>query len=178
MIKPILKYPNPILKQKSLDIVDDKWHMRFNPIETIAEDLVDTMLSENALGLSAPQIGMLDRVIAIMAVQPGSTKPSPLVLVNPTITHNMGMNAENVEGCLSFPNYTQKVKRNLTITVEYVSTEGKREKSMFSDLEAIAIQHEIDHLNGIVFIDHLSPLKRSLVHAKLTKRKKNGYIKL
>lgn len=178
MIKPIIKYPDTLLKQMSLDIVDDKWHMRFNPIETIAEDLVDTMLSENALGLSAPQIGMLDRVIAIMAVQYGSTKPSPLVMVNPVIMGKEGSKVETVEGCLSFPNYTQNVKRPSIIVVEYLTTEGQRMSAMFNGVEAIVIQHEIDHLNGIVFIDHLSPLKKSLVHAKLTKRKKNGQIKL
>ena len=136
-----------ILRKKSreVDIIDDK-------IQTLIDDMIETMYKYNGVGLAGPQVGVLKRVIVIDLYD----GEEPLKLVNPKIIKTKG-EQEVEEGCLSFPNEYAKVVRPKELTVEALDREGKKFKLKAKDLLAQAVAHEIDHLDGIVFIDRMIP---------------------
>ena len=136
-----------ILRKKSreVDIIDDK-------IQTLIDDMIETMHKYNGVGLAAPQVGVLKRAIVIDLYDGNE----PLMLVNPRIIKTKGTQ-EVEEGCLSFPNEYAKVVRPKELTVEALDREGKKFKLKAKDLLAQAVAHEIDHLDGIVFIDRMIP---------------------
>ncbi len=143
-----LRYENDeILKKTSRQVekVDDK-------IQILIDDMIDTMHKYNGVGLAAVQVGILKRVIVIDLYDDNG----PIALINPEILKTKG-EQEVDEGCLSFPNQFAKVVRPLEVTVEYINREGKKEKIKAKELLAQAICHEIDHLNGIVFVDKMIP---------------------
>ena len=143
-----LRYENDeILKKTSRQVekVDDK-------IQILIDDMIDTMHKYNGVGLAAVQVGILKRVIVIDLYDDNG----PIALINPEILKTKG-EQEVDEGCLSFPNQFAKVVRPLEVTVEYINREGKKEQIKATELLAQAICHEIDHLNGIVFVDKMIP---------------------
>ena len=146
-IRQIRLNGDEILRKKSreVDVVDEK-------IKELLQDMVETMHKYNGVGLAAPQVGVLKRVIVIDLYDGNE----PLMLVNPRIIKTKGTQ-EVEEGCLSFPNEYAKVVRPKELTVEALDREGKKFKLKAKDLLAQAVAHEIDHLDGIVFIDRMIP---------------------
>ena len=154
-IKEILKHPNPTLRKKSKKVTefDEKLH-------ELVEDMAQTMYDAPGAGLAAPQIGVLQKVV-VMDVSPKEEKNQLIVMVNPEILHGEGTQADE-EGCLSVVDFTAKVKRFNKITVRTQNMEGQENEFEAEGWFARVIQHELDHLNGVLFIDHLSSLKRAL----------------
>ncbi len=163
MIRPILTVPDPLLKQKSTPvtiITDD--------IVQLAKDMAETMYDAPGVGLAAPQIGVLQRVIVIDVA--AKDEPRQLITaINPVIIQGEDEAFEE-EGCLSVPDFSANVKRYKRVVVKGLNLDGQERIWHADDLLAIAFQHEIDHLDGILFVDRLSPLKRELFLKKLKKR--------
>jgi len=155
MIREILTYPNPELKKKS------------EPVRVITEqtlhlvrDMAETMYAAPGVGLAAPQIGIHQRII-IIDVAGKDEKPNLIVAINPVIVHAEGETYEE-EGCLSVPKYAANVRRHAQVVVKALNLQGEEVTCKAEGLLAVAFQHEIDHLDGILFVDHLSPLKREI----------------
>lgn len=159
MIRTILTYPNPELKKKSVPvaIITDK-------IRELARDMAETMYDAPGVGLAAPQIGVHQRVIVI-DVSPKDEQPNLIVAINPEIVHAEGESYEE-EGCLSVPRYAANVHRHAKVVVKALDLEGEEVTYRADGLLAIAFQHEIDHLDGTLFVDHLSPLKKDIFRKK------------
>jgi peptide deformylase len=163
MIYPILTFPEPLLKQKSapVTIITDE-------IIQLARDMAETMYDAPGVGLAAPQIGVLQRVIVIDIA--GKSEPPQLITaINPVILHGEGEAFEE-EGCLSVPDFSANVKRHERVVVKVLTLEGQERIWHADGLLAVAFQHEIDHLEGLLFVDRLSPLKRELFMKKARKR--------
>ncbi|MSN26954.1 MAG: peptide deformylase [Geobacter sp.] len=159
MIRTILTYPNPELKKKSVPvtIINDA-------LRELVRDMAETMYAAPGIGLAAPQVGVHQRVIVIDLAS--KDEPSELIAaINPVIVHAEG-EAYEEEGCLSVPKYAANVRRHARVVVKALDIEGVERTWQADDLLAIAFQHEIDHLDGILFIDHLSALKRELFQRK------------
>ena len=161
-IKKIFTYPNPILRQKveRVSIFDDS-------LKELATDLAETMYAAPGSGLAANQIGECVSVIVI-DISSESEDKKHLILVNPEIVDKEGAQVDD-EGCLSVIDLTAKVKRYQKLVVRTQDIEGKIWEFSAEDFLARVLQHEVDHLNGILFIDHLSSLKRALYKKKLKK---------
>ena len=161
-IRTILHYPEPLLKQKSLAVtVFDE------PLKQLAQDMVETMYAAPGVGLAAPQVGELLRLIVLDCS--ASDEPADLIIaVNPEVIAAQGESYEE-EGCLSVPGFCTAVKRHLEVTLRYQDPTGQVHERHADGLLAIGIQHEIDHLEGILFVDRLSPLKRSIFKKKYLK---------
>jgi peptide deformylase len=155
MVRTILTYPDPELKKRSLPVtvITDK-------TRELVQDMAQTMYAAPGVGLAAPQIGVHQRVIVI-DVSVKEESPELIVAINPEIIHAEG-EAYEEEGCLSIPKYSANVRRHAKVVVKTLNLEGEEVIYRADDLLAIAFQHEIDHLDGILFIDHLSPLKRGI----------------
>ena len=164
MIRPILTFPDPLLKKKSapVTIITDE-------VRQLAADMAETMYDAPGVGLAAPQIGVLQRLIVI-DVASKEEAPRLIVAVNPVIVHGEGEVYEE-EGCLSVVDYSANVKRHEKVVVKGLSIDGQEQTWHADGLLAVAFQHEIDHLDGILFVDRLSPLKRELF---LKKQKRRG----
>lgn len=159
MIRPILTYPDPELKKKSapVTVINEK-------TRELARDMVETMYAAPGVGLAAPQIGVHQRIIVIDVA--GKDEPPALITaINPVIIHTEG-EAYEEEGCLSVPQYAANVRRHAKVVVKGLNLDGEEVTWRADDLLAIAFQHEIDHLDGILFIDHISQLKRELFRRK------------
>tara|TARA_Y100000991_G_scaffold139164_1_gene104857 strand:+ start:384 stop:905 length:522 start_codon:yes stop_codon:yes gene_type:complete len=164
----ILTIPDTRLKHKS-QVVEKFDHS----LKKIIDDMFDTLYaSGNGIGLAAPQVGVKKRIVVIDIKKDDVS--NPVAYVNPKITKFSDEKFINEEGCLSVPEYFADVERAKEVEVEWFDKDGKKTVSNFSGLMSICIQHEIDHLNGILFIDHLSKLKRKLAIEKLKKIKKNN----
>ncbi len=165
-ILKILTIPDPRLKHKSLkvDIFDSK-------IKKIVKDMFDTLYSSgNGIGLAAPQVNILKRIVVIDLKEDGKSKP--ITFINPKIKNFSKDKFINKEGCLSVPEYYADVERSKEVEVEWSDESGKKYVRKLSGLLSICIQHEIDHLDGVLFIDHLSALKRKMAVQKIKKSKK------
>lgn len=162
MIRTILTYPNPELKKKSapVTVINDA-------VRELVRDMAETMYNAPGIGLAAPQIGVHQRVIVI-DISASDEPPQLIVAINPVIIHAEG-EAYEEEGCLSVPKYAANVRRHSRVIVKALDLEGVECTWRADDLLAIAFQHEIDHLEGILFVDHLSPLKRELFQRKARK---------
>lgn len=162
MIRTILTYPNPELKKKSapVTIITDS-------IRELVRDMAETMYAAPGIGLAAPQIGVHQRVIVI-DIAGKDELPNLIVAINPVIIHREGESYEE-EGCLSVPDYAANVRRHERVVVKALDLEGVEQTWKAEDLLAVAFQHEIDHLDGILFVDHLSTLKRELFQRKARK---------
>jgi peptide deformylase len=165
-IRPILIEPDPILRVKSEKVkkVDAE-------LKKLMKDMLDTMYKAPGIGLAAIQIGVPKRVIVIDLVKDGEQK-NPMYFVNPEITWRSKDESSYEEGCLSLPGHFAEIKRPASCHVDYLDYEGKSQTLKAEGLLATCIQHEIDHLNGILFIDYLSKLKKSFIIKKLIKLKK------
>jgi peptide deformylase len=155
MVRTILIYPDPELKKRSnpVTVITEK-------TRELARDMAQTMYDAPGVGLAAPQIGVHQRVIVI-DVSAKDEPPALIIAINPEIIHAEGEEYEE-EGCLSVPKYSANVRRHAQVVVRALNLEGEEVIFRADELLAIAFQHEIDHLDGILFIDHLSPLKRGL----------------
>ena len=166
-IYPIVKYGDPILEKPTSAVT------RFDAeLEQLSEDMFASMYAAQGVGLAAPQIGLGIR-IAVVDVTGGKNPEAKIVLANPEITHAEGEKREE-EGCLSIPGFRGYVLRPQFVTVKAQNAKGEFFDIRGEDLLARAFCHEIDHLNGILFIQHLSMLKRDLIKRKIKKLKKQG----
>lgn len=161
---PILRYPDPRLYKKAAPVRD------FNPgLRTLIKDMAQTMYAAPGVGLAATQVDVHKRVIVIDVSE---AHDQLLVLVNPEITHRDGVQNRD-EGCLSVPGIYEPVQRAQRITVGAYDGDGKAFTLEAEDLLAVCIQHEMDHLEGKVFVDYLSQLKRTRIRTKMLKQNKN-----
>ena len=167
MIYPIIKYPDPVLMKPAEDVtVFDK------ELKQLVADMFESMYEAQGIGLAAPQINIAKRLCIIDL----SFKKNPaekIVLINPEIIEKEGKQHEE-EGCLSLPEIREKVNRAFQVKVRAQDVDGKWFEIEGTELLSRAFQHEIDHLNGVLFIDHLSRLKRDLVLRRIRKMQKNG----
>ena len=162
----LIKDPNPILKQTALPWDFEK---DLNAAE-LEVDMVQLMIESNGIGLAANQVGLLKRVFAIRLKD-----QVPFCMFNPSILYGDNNMVSDEEGCLSFPDLFLKVPRHKNITVRYLDRQGKECIIELSGIDARCFQHELDHLDGICFIENISPLKLALAKKKLLKkRKRNG----
>lgn len=161
----ILHYPDPRLRNKArpVEVVDDR-------VRKLADDMLETMYSSNGIGLAAIQVGVEERVIVIDISEGGN---EPVVFINPEILSGDG-SAEVQEGCLSVPGFYEPVQRLGHIRVKALDRDGKPFELEATELFAICIQHEIDHLNGKLFVDYLSELKRTRIRKRLEKSQRLG----
>ena len=164
--RKILTEPDTILREKSVSIekVD-------NELRGLMDDMLETMYAAPGIGLAGVQVGILKRLIVI-DVSKDEEKKSPLFLINPEIITKSSNTSVYEEGCLSLPGYFAEIERPAECQIEYVDYHGKKKEMKASGLLATCIQHEVDHLNGILFIDYLSKLKRDMIIKKLEKNKK------
>ena len=165
-IRPILIAPDPRLKAVStpVETVDTE-------IRKLAEDMADSMYAAEGIGLAAVQIGVAKRII-VMDLDQKDGKKDWRVFINPKITWASDEMAVFEEGCLSVPEIWDDVERPARIKAEYLDRDGKKQLLEADGMLATCLQHEMDHLNGVLFIDHLSRLKKSMAVRKLTKAKK------
>ena len=164
-IKNILTEPNKILRQVSLPVKnfgkDD---------QILMDDMLDTMYHANGIGLAAIQVGVPKRII-VMDISKNSEKKNPMYFVNPIIKNKNSNFSTYEEGCLSVPDQFAEIERPSECEVEYLDYNGNKKILNASGLLATCIQHEMDHLEGILFIDYLSKLKKSMIIKKLSKQK-------
>jgi peptide deformylase len=167
-IRPILVLPDARLRAVAdpIDAVDDD-------IKALAKDMLDTMYDAPGIGLAAPQIGVMKRIVVMDLAKEGE-KPEPMVLINPEITKFSDVVQTTEEGCLSIPELYYDVERPDAVTVKYTDLDGNE---VIKDAEgklAVCIQHELDHLDGVLYIDYLSRLKRDRVIKKFDKAAKRA----
>ncbi len=163
----ILKYPHPLLKKPCEKVV------RIDEgIRKLIRDMIETMYQANGIGLAACQVGDPRRVI-VVDVSPIDPEQECLALINPEILSEEG-EVEHEEGCLSVPDCVEKVKRRERILVKGLSPTGEAMEISAQGIQAIALQHEIDHLNGVLILDRISRLKRELYRNRLKKSLKRG----
>ncbi|MBB5703113.1 peptide deformylase [Ochrobactrum daejeonense] len=162
-IKPLVILPDPLLRELSKPVE------RFDgQLRKFADDMLDTMYDAPGIGLAAIQVGEPIRLLVIDLAKEGEEK-APHVFVNPTIVASSDERSVYEEGCLSIPDYYAEVERPASVKVEYFDAEGKPQAIEADGLMATCLQHEIDHLNGVLFIDHISKLKRDMVIKKFRK---------
>ena len=166
-LKKILTVPDTILRKKSLTVKKvDK------DIQNLMDDMIETMYHAPGIGLAAIQIGVPKRVV-VMDISKDPEKKEPMFFVNPEITWKSNVNSTYEEGCLSIPNQFAKIERPDKCKFKYLDYYGHAKEIKADGLFSTCIQHEIDHCNGLLFIDYLSKLKKSMIIKKLSKRKHN-----
>lgn len=167
MKRPILIHPDPRLKKVCAPVTDIT-----GDLSQLADDMLETMYDAPGIGLAAPQVGVLERLIVMDCVKEEGAAPRPTVMFNPEIV--AVSDALNVyeEGCLSIPEQYAEVTRPAEVEVAWIDQQGNPQKATFDGLWATCVQHEIDHLNGKLFIDYLKPLKRQMITRKMQKLKR------
>lgn len=166
-ILPIIVAPDPRLAKRAAPVarVDDS-------IRRLIDDMFETMYAAPGIGLAAPQVGVLQRVIVVDVAQEGERQP--LALVNPEVIWAGEEKRLYNEGCLSLPEHYADVERFTAIKVRFLDRDNEIREMKAEGLLAVCIQHEIDHLQGVLFVDHISSLKRGMIIKKLIKAKKQG----
>jgi peptide deformylase len=156
-LRPVLQFPDPRLKRKSVPVGEIT-----SEIRALARDMIEVMYDEPGIGLAAPQVGEAIRLVVMDTgwSEEGGEK-DPRVMVNPEIVSREGSVTWN-EGCLSVPDFQAEVERSARVVVRYTDLEGNAHEEDVTELRAVCFQHEIDHLDGVLFIDRISRLKRSL----------------
>lgn len=159
----VYEYPHPVLKQKAEKVggVDDE-------MRKFLDDMLETMYAENGCGLAAPQVGVSKRVVVIDIAHEGE-EPNPLYMVNPEIIWKSEEKEVCEEGCLSLPTLRAEVERPASVRIKYLDYNGDECELCAKDFLAVAVQHELDHLDGVLYIDHVSRLKRQMLIKKLNK---------
>tara|TARA_R110001583_G_scaffold55816_3_gene169274 strand:+ start:3677 stop:4192 length:516 start_codon:yes stop_codon:yes gene_type:complete len=160
-ILTVLRFPDPRLKTKASNVSEIT-----NETLTVIDDMLATMYEEKGVGLAATQVNIHQRIV-VMDVSENNDQP--IVLINPEIIAKSDETLINEEGCLSVPGIYAKVNRHTSCTVKALDRNGKEFTLDGEELLSICIQHELDHLNGVLFVDYLSPLKRQRIKAKLEK---------
>ena len=167
MVYRIYKYGEPVLETRAETVTEFG-----TELEQLAADMFETMYANKGVGLAAPQIGLSKR-LTVIDCSAGEEEAQKLVLVNPEIIHKEGTQVGE-EGCLSIPGFREDVKRAKVAVVRAQNAKGETFEVRGEDLLARAFQHELDHLNGILFLNHLSILKRDLIRRKIRKLIKAG----
>ena len=167
MKRNILIHPDPRLKKVCAPVDDLSDELR-----ALADDMLETMYDAPGIGLAAPQIGVLERLIVLDCVKEEGATPRPLVMFNPEIISASDETSVYEEGCLSIPDQFAEVTRPAEVEVAWMDQNGKAQRETFEGLWATCVQHEIDHLNGKLFIDYLKPLKRQMITRKMVKLKR------
>ncbi|UWR07747.1 MULTISPECIES: peptide deformylase [Ruegeria] len=167
MKRNILIHPDPRLKKVCAPVDDLSDELR-----ALADDMLETMYDAPGIGLAAPQIGVLERLIVLDCVKEEGATPRPLVMFNPEIISASDETSVYEEGCLSIPDQFAEVTRPAEVEVAWMDQNGKAQRETFDGLWATCVQHEIDHLNGKLFIDYLKPLKRQMITRKMVKLKR------
>ena len=168
-IRTILIHPESKLRKVSLEVKDLS-----SRLINLADDMLQTMYDAPGIGLAAPQIGLLVRLIVIDCNKEDELFQHPLQMFNPEIIETSDEKNIQEEGCLSIPNLFGEVERPSKITVRWIDRDGNEKQESFDGLWATCIQHEIDHLDGKLFIDYLSPLRRQLITRKMKKFKREN----
>ncbi|WP_374802721.1 peptide deformylase [Paracoccus zhouxuedongae] len=166
-LRPILIHPDPRLKKICAPVVgiDDD-------LKRLADDMIATMYDAPGIGLAAPQVGVLSRLIVLDCEKDPQAPRNPIAMLNPELTWASDETSVYEEGCLSIPDQFAEVTRPAAVTVRWTGLGGQAEEATFDGLWATCVQHEIDHLNGKLFIDYLGPLKRQMITRKMEKLKR------
>jgi len=167
MLLPIIKYPDPVLERPCDTVADFNGELR-----QLADDMFETMYAALGVGLAAPQVNRSIR-LTVIDVSCGQAPEMKMVFVNPEIIHTEGRQ-RGPEGCLSIPDFREEVTRAMTCTVRAQDLEGTSFEITGEELLSRCMQHEIDHLNGVLFIKHISILKRDMIKRKIKKLIKLG----
>ena len=167
MKRNILLHPDPRLKKAAAPVADLSDGLR-----RLADDMVETMYGAPGIGLAAPQVGVLERLIVLDCTPDDSAECGLLVMFNPQIMAQSDETSSYEEGCLSIPDHYGQVTRPTEVTVTWLDRDGTQQQQDFSGLWSTCVQHEIDHLNGKLFIDYLGIMKRQLITRKMQKLKR------
>ena len=166
-LRPILIHPDPRLKKVTDPVA------RITPdIESLAADMLATMYDAPGVGLAAPQVGVMSRIFVMDATRGPEAGARPMVLINPEIEWSSDELNTYDEGCLSIPDQYADVTRPAQVRMRWLGLDGKTHSEEFDGLWATCAQHELDHLNGILFIDHISAIKRQMITRKMVKLKR------
>ncbi|PKP74263.1 MAG: peptide deformylase [Alphaproteobacteria bacterium HGW-Alphaproteobacteria-6] len=166
-IRSILLHPDPRLKKRAdpvTEVTDD--------LRAAAADMLETMYDAPGVGLAGPQIGLMKRILVMDCIKDPEVAPRPMVLLNPVVSWASEATSVHEEGCLSIPEHFADVTRPAEVRVRWLALDGTEQEEHFAGLWATCVQHEIDHLNGRLFIDYLTPLKRQLITRKMEKLKR------
>ena len=166
-VRPIITLPDALLRQKSATVAKVD-----GPVRAILDDMIETMYDAPGIGLAGVQVGVMGRLV-VLDVARSDEPRQPLFMVNPEIVQASTDLMVYEEGCLSIPDYYEDVERPSRVRVRYLDRDGKAQEIEADGLLATCLQHEIDHLNGVLFIDHLSPLKRNMLLRRFNKDQKN-----
>ena len=166
-VKPIILHPDPRLKTVADPVGDIS-----SELGKLAEDMLETMYDAPGIGLAAPQVGILKRLIVMDCIKEEGAAPQPIAMFNPEVTWSSEDLNVYEEGCLSIPEQYGEVERPAIVRVSWIDPMGKAHEEEFDGLWATCVQHEIDHLNGKLFIDYLKPLKRQMITRKMQKLKR------
>jgi peptide deformylase len=166
-IKPILIHPDPRLKKLCVPVASVT-----GEIGKLAEDMLETMYDAPGVGLAAPQVGVLQRLFVMDCVKEEGESPRPMVLINPEIVAVSDEKNTYEEGCLSIPEHYAEVTRPKRVALRWLGLDGKLHEDEFDGLWATCAQHELDHLNGKLFIDHIGAIKRGMITRKMEKLKR------
>lgn len=165
MIRPILIHPDPRLKKACEPLAEIT-----EEVKRLAADMLETMYDAPGIGLAAPQVGVTKRLLVMDCIKDGP--PEPMVLVNPVRLWESEDLSSYEEGCLSIPEQYAEVRRPASVTVRWTALDGSAQERTFEGLWATCVQHEMDHLDGKLFIDYLGPLKRQMIIRKMEKLKR------
>ena len=167
MKRPIVLHPDPRLKKVCTPVEDISDRLR-----RLADDMLETMYDAPGIGLAAPQVGVLERLLVMDCVKGEAEAPRPMVLFNPEVVARSDETSVYEEGCLSLPEQFAEVTRPAAVDVRWIDRDGKERQQTFEGLWATCVQHEIDHLEGKLFIDYLKPLRRQMITRKMVKLKR------
>jgi len=166
-IRPILIHPDPRLKAVADPIVEIDEETR-----RLAADMLETMYVAPGIGLAAPQVGVNKRLLVMDCIKDEDAEPQPMVLINPAVHWSSEKLSTYEEGCLSIPEQYAEIERPAEVEVTWTALDGSENSDRFGALWATCVQHEIDHLNGKLFIDYLKPLRRQMITRKMVKLKR------
>ena len=166
-LRSILIHPDPRLKKVAEPVTEISADLR-----RLADDMLETMYNAPGIGLAAPQIGVLKRLFVMDCVKEEGATPQPMILINPEVSWLSDEMNTYEEGCLSIPEQFADVERPAEARIRWQDVDGKQHEEQFDGLWATCIQHEIDHLDGKLFIDYLKPLKRQMITRKMQKLKR------
>ncbi|PCJ10162.1 MAG: peptide deformylase [Rhodobacteraceae bacterium] len=167
MKRNILIHPDPRLKKICAPVADIT-----DALRALADDMLETMYDAPGIGLAAPQLGVTDRLIVLDCVKEEGAAPRSLVMFNPVVLSSSDETNVYEEGCLSIPEQYGEVTRPKVVDVEWMDRDGNAQRETFDELWATCVQHEIDHLQGKLFIDYLKPLRRQMITRKMQKLKR------
>ena len=166
-LRNILIHPDPRLKKVAepvASVTDD--------LRRLADDMLETMYHAPGIGLAAPQVAVMNRMLVMDCAKDEDATPEPMVLINPEVVWTSEEPSVYEEGCLSIPEQYAEVERPAEVEVTWLGLDGQTKRERFDGLWATCVQHEIDHLDGKLFIDYLKPLKRQLITRKMQKLKR------